>query len=283
MPYPNIPDKYKYASLVTAKQDRKNRIFAVYDEQYTNTGERMPEKVIFTYGQFANDAVKSHIVFTKLNDAPAYRVDPGDMLTTSLITFPAFYGSTMTALRMEELIEAGVKEFIIAGWAGTLKRDLGCGQIIICDRAIRDEGVSHHYIKPGKYVSADKTLVKELLTYARELGIPAKVGTTWTTSAPFRETAEEVKAYSDEGALTVEMEAATCFAIAKRYNVKAAAVFVTLDSLAELIWKPLGSLPLKQVPIALHLASKGKFMPCGEETPLDKKLVRRLEDVLAIR
>jgi hypothetical protein len=280
MPYPNMPDKYKYPSLVTAKQDRKYRIFAGYKGQpYPEL--RLPDNMIFTYGQFVQAAIKSHFELSSICNNPIHFIDKD--FTKGLIRFPEFYGASMTAVIMEELIDKGVNEFIIAGWAGTLKRNLDCGQIVICDRAIRDEGVSHHYIKPGKYVSADKTLVKELATYAKKLNIPVKIGTTWTVAVPHRETAEEVKAYSREGTLTVELEAATVFAMAKKYGVRAAAVFVTLDSLAELMWKPLAQLPLEKVPTALHLASRGKFMPNKDETPLDRKTLRKLEDKLSPR
>jgi hypothetical protein len=76
-------------------------------------------------------------------------------------------------------------------------------------------------------------------------------------------------------------EAALVFALAKKYHVRAAAVFVTLDSLAELMWKPLAQLPLKKVPTALHLASKGKFIPHKGETQFDKKTTLKLEDCIA--
>ena len=40
------------------------------------------------------------------------------------------------------------------------------------------------------------------------------VGATWTTDAPFRETAEAIKAAQDAGILAVEMEAAALYAFA---------------------------------------------------------------------
>jgi uridine phosphorylase len=265
--------------MITTSLDKMYRIFGEWlygDPGDPNPAHKISEKMILTYGQFARNAIKSH---TQWILKGTYIIDGNFTTGSMLIKFP-FFGSVMTALKMEELIELGVKEFVIAGWAGAIQPDLHVGDIIVCDRAVRDEGVSHHYLKPAKYVSADKTLVKELSTYAKKLGIPAKVGTTWTTDAPFRETAEEVKAYSRKGILTVEMEAATVFSLAKYYDIKAAAVFVISDSLARLRWKPATGLPFEKVPTALHLASRGKFIPKEDETPLDKKILRRLEDAL---
>lgn len=156
------------------------------------------------------------------------------------------------------------------------------GDIVVCNKAIRDEGISHHYLKPAKYVSADKTLVKELLTYAEKSKIPVKVGTTWTTDAPFRETAEEVKAYSRQGILTVEMEAATVFSLAKYYGVRAAAVFVISDSLAGLKWKPSKKLPFRKVSTALGIASKGEIAAHRvAKDPRAEQTAHNLEAVLS--
>lgn len=63
------------------------------------------------------------------------------------------------------------------------------------------------------------------------------VGPTWTTDAPYRETAEEVRAYQAEGVQTVEMEAAGLFAIGQVRGVQTAAVVVIMDSLANFCWE----------------------------------------------
>jgi purine-nucleoside phosphorylase len=65
-----------------------------------------------------------------------------------------------------------------------------------------------------------------------------KRGTTWTIDAPYRETAEELRHYRDEGVLTVEMEAAAVFAVAQHRGVQAAAGFVLSDTLTDTDWTP---------------------------------------------
>ena len=49
--------------------------------------------------------------------------------------------------------------------------------------------------------------------------IPYRLGKTWTTDAPYRETPQKVQLRRDEGCLTVEMEAASFFAVAQFRNV----------------------------------------------------------------
>ena len=54
-------------------------------------------------------------------------------------------------------------------------------------------------------------------------------GPTWTTDAPYRQTAEEIVEYRRRGVFTVEMEAAALFAAARALAVEIASA-VVLDS-----------------------------------------------------
>ncbi len=145
-------------------------------------------------------------------------------------------GAPMIAALTEELIAFGVKRIISFVWGGALQPDLKPGDIVICDRAIRDEGVSHHYLPAEKYSHANLELVKQL-KYSIELyGGSCQVGTTWSTDAPYRETREEVMQYQSEGVKTVEMEIAALFALGKFRNVQVASAVAVGDSLAHLRW-----------------------------------------------
>ena len=64
------------------------------------------------------------------------------------------------------------------------------------------------------------------------------VGATWTTDAPFRETSVEIRKYASEGVLTVDMEAASIYAMAHFRGFAAASAFVISDTLSENGWKP---------------------------------------------
>lgn len=126
---------------------------------------------------------------------------------------------------------------ILMTWGGTLQQDTGPGDIIVCNRAIRDEGASHHYLPPTKYVDADAALVNELVNAIRSRSAECTVGTTWTTDAPYRETREEVVQYQAEGVKTVEMESAGLFTVGQVRSVQTASVVIGMDSLAELRWQ----------------------------------------------
>ena len=146
-------------------------------------------------------------------------------------------GSSMTAELAEEFAAMGVRRMILMTWAGTLQPDLSPGDIIVVDRAIRDEGTSHHYLPPAKYIDADASLADELTAAIRGRGGKCSRGTTWTTDAPYRETIDEIRQYKTEGVKTVEMESAGLFTIGQVRKAATVSVVVAMDSLSELQWR----------------------------------------------
>ena len=137
----------------------------------------------------------------------------------------------------EELIALGTRRLISIVWGGALQPGLEPGQVVICQRALRDEGVSHHYLPPAKYVDASSDLMARLAAAMEQRGQPFQLGATWTTDAPYRETREEVQRYQAEGVKTVEMEIAGILALAQARGIEAASVVVVGDSLADLRWQ----------------------------------------------
>ena len=140
---------------------------------------------------------------------------------------------------LEELIVQGIRRFLSIGTAGSLQRDLGIGDIVVCDRAIRDEGTSHHYLPPDTYAHASPAATARLVDALQATGTPHSVGTSWTTDAPpYRETIAEVRHYQAAGVLAVEMEAAALFAVAAYRGVEMGALLTISDTLGDLKWDP---------------------------------------------
>lgn len=146
-------------------------------------------------------------------------------------------GSPITAELAEECIVLGAQRLVLMTWGGSLQPDLRPGSVVVCDRAIRDEGTSYHYLPPDKYVSGSPGLARRLADTFRRAGLDCTLGTTWTTDAPYRETPEEVRQYQLEGVQTVEMETAALFAIGQVRRVQTASVVVVMDCLGGLTWE----------------------------------------------
>lgn len=147
-------------------------------------------------------------------------------------------GAPAVTTVLEELIAVGVRRFISVGTAGALAKALQIGDVVVCDRAIRDEGVSHYYLAPVRYAHASPGLTDQLDLSLRQAGLNPVRGTSWTIDTPYRETVAEARHYQDEGVWCVEMEAAALFAVAEYRGVELASAFAISDSLAELVWNP---------------------------------------------
>ncbi|MDP7264039.1 MAG: nucleoside phosphorylase [Candidatus Thermoplasmatota archaeon] len=147
-------------------------------------------------------------------------------------------GAPVAVALLEELIAFGVTNFISIGSAGTLQKEIEIGDIVVCDKAIRDEGTSYHYLEGAKHAHASKKITKEIMESLDRCKVKYHVGTSWTTDAPYRETLAEIRKYQSEGVATVEMEAAALFAVAEYRKVDMGSFFTISDSLAELEWKP---------------------------------------------
>jgi uridine phosphorylase len=147
-------------------------------------------------------------------------------------------GAPAAAAALEELAALGTARFVSIGTAGSLQRDLRVGDLVLCEAAIRDEGVSHHYLPPARLALPSPALTERLGAEIGAAGFEVRVGTSWTIDAPYRETVAEARHYQAENVLCVEMEAAALFAVGSFRGVEVASAFVISDSLAELVWDP---------------------------------------------
>jgi uridine phosphorylase len=144
-------------------------------------------------------------------------------------------GAPAAATVMEDLAAAGTTSFVSVGTAGSLQGDLQVGDLVLCEAAIRDEGVSHHYLPPGKLADASGPLTAALRAAMTQAGPGFRSGISWTIDTPYRETVAEARHYQAEGVLCVEMEAAALFAVAGVRGLQAASAFAVSDSLADLV------------------------------------------------
>jgi uridine phosphorylase len=147
-------------------------------------------------------------------------------------------GAPAATAILEQLAALGTSAVVSVGTAGSLQRDLEPGDLVLCQAAIRDEGVSHHYLPPARLATAQAEMTAALGTALRESGLAFRPGVSWTIDAPYRETVAEARHYQAEGVLCVDMEAAALFAVAEVRGLRLASAFVISDSLAELVWSP---------------------------------------------
>jgi len=123
-------------------------------------------------------------------------------------------GAAFAVLIAEELFVSGCRLLISMTSAGQLVPLRPPPYFILIDQALRDEGTSYHYLAPSEFSAANDVLLATTRAAFDNLQVPVVRGATWTTDAPFRETAEAIAVMREKGVLAVEMEAAALYAFA---------------------------------------------------------------------
>jgi uridine phosphorylase len=129
-------------------------------------------------------------------------------------------GASFAVLVAEELFASGCRLLVSLTSAGQVMAAGLPPYFVIIDRALRDEGTSYHYAAPSEFAVADPELVAAAANALATLSPPSIVGPSWTTDAPFRETAEAIDAARAKGILAVEMEAAALYAFARAQGAR---------------------------------------------------------------
>jgi uridine phosphorylase len=226
MPFPNLEGKHAGRPYVTARR------LLDYHESLGNPRAAAPRAVVLTWQARLEDRVRERRDHQQVRgvgvDSLLLRLTPDLGLARLPIGAPA------AAIAVEELAARGTELFIGIGTAGAVGERLAAGDLVLCSGALRDEGTSYHYAPPEPFAFPDPGLTARL---AEALPATAR-GPSWTTDAPYRETAEEIARYRAEGVLTVEMEASCLFTVARITGAAAAAAFVVSDVLHGEQWEP---------------------------------------------
>jgi uridine phosphorylase len=137
-------------------------------------------------------------------------------------------GAPGVATEVEHLVHLGVKRFIAVGPAPAVSMEVQQGDCVIVDKALRDDGVSQHYLEPARYAFPDPDLSQHLFDVATDRKLNPVRGPTWTVPTPYRTTTTELEMFRAEGVLTTELSTAALLAVATSLGASAAsAVIVT--------------------------------------------------------
>ncbi|NIA20382.1 MAG: uridine phosphorylase [Anaerolineaceae bacterium] len=127
-------------------------------------------------------------------------------------------GGPYTVLVAEQMAVCGAKAVIGLASAGRVGCELPLPAIVVADEAVRDEGTSLHYLPPSRTVRSNAALAEALTRTLATVGLPVRQGLVWTTDAPYRETRSQIEYWAAQGALAVEMQAASLLAFGRRCN-----------------------------------------------------------------
>lgn len=149
-------------------------------------------------------------------------------------------GGPTTAIVAEELQQIGVRQLIRVGTCGSMQKPVKAGDLVISTGSVRDEGTSRAYLPLEFPAVPDLSLTAALVEQAGQERMAVHAGITHCKDAYYAEKPEGFpmaeywrqrwSALKDTGVLATEMEAAPLFAIATVRRLRAAAMFVPVDS-----------------------------------------------------
>lgn len=147
------------------------------------------------------------------------------------------FGAPYLAVLVEQLIACGAQTIIYSGAMGAFQHKLKIGDFVIPTHAIIGEGTSQYYTSHDDPPQPHPTIVTQLDTACRNLGVIPHHGSIWSTDAVYREMRSQVEALQQQGVLGVDMETSALFTIARHHRIKAACLHRISDSMATFQWQ----------------------------------------------
>lgn len=170
-------------------------------------------------------------------DSPIYRMTLNGL---DILFFVPNVGAPAAAGMLEEMIVWGAEYFVFLGCCGVLQNDIVDGHIILPTAALRDEGLSYHYIPAADEIAMPAQSMKAMHMAMETLGLPYVEAKTWTTDALYRETRDKVNRRKGQGCVCVEMECAALLAVAEFRGVSLAQFLWSADNLDAPEWEKRG-------------------------------------------
>ena len=136
---------------------------------------------------------------------------------------------------IEELRAYGIKKVIACGSSGLIG-DIDASHFLLVDKAIRDEGLSYHYLEPSVYVQTSRALNQEIETYFKDHHLKYLEGICWTTDAFFRETKSRIQMRKEQGAVAVDMECASMAAVCQYHHMSFSQILYFSDIVKQDGW-----------------------------------------------
>ncbi|MBV9425695.1 MAG: hypothetical protein JOZ98_22505 [Solirubrobacterales bacterium] len=138
-------------------------------------------------------------------------------------------GGPSTAIVVAELADLGAKRLVRVGTCGALRPSLRLGDLVVAREAISSDGTSRALGAADRLAPTPGLL--EALLAATQGAIGAHAGAVASTDLFYDAPPDQEKRWIAAGALAVEMEAATLFAVAAKRGLEAAALLIVSDLL----------------------------------------------------
>ncbi|MFV1988574.1 MAG: purine-nucleoside phosphorylase [Gemmatimonadota bacterium] len=133
-----------------------------------------------------------------------------------------------------ELFRGGVRTVVRAGTCGGIVEGIDDGDVLVVGAAVREDGASDQLISPGYPAVAHRDVVEALVRSSDRRGVAYREGLVVTEATFYPGAfAPRWQAYTDYGALAVEMEMSSLFVVASMHGVRAGGILVVDGNLVE--------------------------------------------------
>lgn len=149
------------------------------------------------------------------------------------IWFAIGYGGAWLSEYLHWACLFGSRKNILLGSCGGLKPGMKQGDFIVPESSYGEESSVKIYNRESNMQHSDNELSERLALKLGEDGTKVWRGKTITCQAMIGETLDDIKSWSGDGYLGVEMEASTVFAVSNHFNVPCAASLYVGDNLIE--------------------------------------------------
>ncbi|WP_246998515.1 nucleoside phosphorylase [Halosolutus gelatinilyticus] len=142
-------------------------------------------------------------------------------------------GCPSAAIAIEEMANVGVETFVRVGTTGALQSGIEIGDMIVATGAAKNEGTSKRYEAVEYPAVPDYDVLSALVDSAEANDEEVHVGPIASDDAYYAETESYVADWEAAGMLSVEMEAAAVFSLARRKGLRAGAICTVDGNLVE--------------------------------------------------
>jgi len=207
-------------------------------ENFDKIREMGIDKCIIFFPRAFKDCKDIYSKCEKIHDfKSASTISPIYLYDNKLLIALCPLGGPASANLMEELNFNGIKNFIACGTCGCIDERINItNMFMLPTSAIRDEGVSYHYLPAARTVDTNKKVNTALKNSLEKFKQPYIEGKTWTIDAMYRETPQRIKRRRNEGAISVEMECASLASVAKHNKINFGELLYFSDMVTNTSW-----------------------------------------------
>jgi purine-nucleoside phosphorylase len=188
---------------------------------------RIAETVLLPAGDFVRQRM-----IEKLKEVKKYgKVHTGRHGNLDISVVESGMGAPSAAIILEVLARTKVKNVIRLDFCGGIADDINIGDVVVSPTAIRGEGTTPHYF-PGNEnmdVGGNVNLSNHFVEQLKQANIQVHVGPVYSHDALFKEPESLLEKAKKFGAIAIDMETSTIYALSKLHDLSATSIMIISD------------------------------------------------------